>query len=49
MQNRYESVYGPEVWNVAKGEVTLEENVKDTALARIMVLASSSLISGLMS
>ena len=29
-QNQYESVYGSEVWNVALGDVTLEENVKET-------------------
>mgnify|MGYP002423734643 CR=1 FL=1 len=44
MQNRYESVYGPEVWNVAKGEVTLEENVKDTALARIAQIKTMCLL-----
>ena len=34
-QNQYENVYGSEIWNVALDEVTLEENVKDTVLAKI--------------
>ncbi len=44
MQNRYESVYGPEVWNVAKDDVTLEENVKETALARIAQIKTMCLL-----
>lgn len=35
VQNQYESVYGEEIWNVALDGVTLEENVKETVLARI--------------
>lgn len=34
-QSRYEDVYGAEVWNVSRGDVTLEDNVKQTVLARI--------------
>lgn len=44
MQNRYESVYGSEIWNVAKDNVTLEENVKDTALARIAQIKTMCLL-----
>lgn len=44
MQNRYESVYGPEVWSVAKDNVTLEENVKDTVLARIAQIKTMCLL-----
>ena len=33
-QNQYESVYGPEVWDVSLNGVTLEENVKETVLAK---------------
>ncbi|MCM1191041.1 MAG: peptidylprolyl isomerase [Butyrivibrio sp.] len=44
MQNRYESVYGPEIWNVAKDDVTLEENVKDTVLARIAQIKTMCLL-----
>ena len=35
IQNRYESVYGPEIWNTNVDGVTLEQNVKDIALAQI--------------
>lgn len=44
MQNRYESVYGPEVWNVSKDDVTLEENVKETVLARIAQIKTMCLL-----
>lgn len=44
MQNRYESVYGPEIWSVAKDNVTLEENVKDTVLARIAQIKTMCLL-----
>lgn len=43
-QNRYESVYGAEVWNVAKDNVTLEENVKETVLARIAQVKTMCLL-----
>lgn len=43
-QNRYESVYGPEVWNVEKDGVTLEENVKETVLARIAQIKTMCLL-----
>lgn len=35
IQNQYEGVYGAEIWNTALDGVTLEENVKETVLARI--------------
>ncbi|MDE6673397.1 MAG: hypothetical protein K2K19_01100, partial [Acetatifactor sp.] len=34
-QNQYESVYGEQIWSVESGGVTLEENVKDTVLAKL--------------
>ena len=34
-QNQYENVYGEEIWNVELEGVTLEENIKDTVLAKI--------------
>lgn len=43
-QNRYESVYGSEVWKVAKDDVTLEENVKETVLARIAQVKTMCLL-----
>jgi len=41
-QNQYENVYGSEIWDVALGEVTLEENVKDTVLAKIAQVKTMS-------
>ncbi len=35
IQNQYESIYGEEIWNTELDGVTLEENVKETVLARI--------------
>lgn len=35
IQNQYESVYGAEIWNTSLEGVTLEENVKETVLAKI--------------
>ena len=35
IQNSYESVYGSEIWNASLDGVSLEDNVKDTVLARI--------------
>ncbi len=35
MQNQYESVYGEEIWDAQYQGVTLEDNIKDTVLARI--------------
>lgn len=34
-QNQYEEVYGREIWNTEHNGVTLEENVKETVLAKI--------------
>ncbi|MBR1854433.1 MAG: peptidylprolyl isomerase [Lachnospiraceae bacterium] len=34
-QNQYEDVYGEEIWKVSLDGVTLEQNVKETVLARI--------------
>lgn len=34
-QNRYEEVFGEEIWDTKTDGVTLEENVKETALAQI--------------
>lgn len=34
-QNQYENVYGEEIWNVESGGMTLEDNVKDTVLAKL--------------
>lgn len=35
IQNQYEAVYGDEIWNASLNGVTLEDNIKETVLARI--------------
>lgn len=45
-QNQYESVYGPEVWNISVDGVTLEENVKDTVLAKIAQIKTMHQLAG---
>ena len=35
MQNRYETVYGEEIWSTSVGGVSFEENIKDSALSKI--------------
>lgn len=44
MQNRYESVYGQEIWNTNSKGVTLEDNVKDIALAQVAQIKTMSLM-----
>lgn len=44
IQNRYESVYGEEIWNTNVGGMTLEENVKDIALAQIARIKTMNLM-----
>lgn len=43
-QNQYEHVYGREIWDMALGEITLEENVKDTVLAKIAQIKTMGLM-----
>lgn len=43
-QNRYESVYGTEIWNTALEDITLEENVKETVLAKIAQIKTMYLL-----
>lgn len=43
-QNQYESVYGPEVWNISRDGVTLEENVKQTVLAKMAQIKTMYLL-----
>lgn len=47
-QNRYENVYGEEIWNVARGEETLEENVRETVLARVAQIKTMCLLAASM-
>ncbi len=43
-QNQYERVYGPEIWQANVDGITLEQNIKDTALARIAQIKSMNLL-----
>ena len=43
-QNQYENVYGEEIWNTSLNGVTLEENVKETVLARIAQIKTMYLL-----
>lgn len=44
IQNQYESVYGAEIWNINLGDMTLEQNVKDMALAQIAQIKTMNLM-----
>ncbi|MCD7726448.1 MAG: peptidylprolyl isomerase [Clostridiales bacterium] len=44
IQNRYESVYGAEIWDIDADGVTLEQNVKDIALAQIAQIKTMNLM-----
>ena len=44
MQNRYEDVYGAEVWNVALDDITLEQNVKEMVLAKLAQIKTMYLL-----
>lgn len=43
-QNQYEKVYGAEIWQASLDGVTLEENVKETVLARIAQIKTLNLL-----
>ena len=43
-QNQYESVYGNEIWNTSLDGVTLENNIKDTVLAKIAQIKTMNLL-----
>lgn len=44
IQNRYESVYGSKIWDTNLEGVTLEENVKDIAIAQIAQIKTMNLM-----
>lgn len=44
IQNRYESVYGSEIWGIRADGVTIEENVKNIALAQIAQIKTMNLM-----
>ena len=43
-QNQYEGVFGEEIWKASVDGITLEQNVKDTALARIAQIKTMNLL-----
>lgn len=43
-QNQYENVFGAEIWNVTQGDMTLEENIMETVLAKIAQVKSMYLL-----
>ena len=43
-QNQYENVYGSRIWEISRDGVTLEENVKETVLAKIAQIKSMYLL-----
>lgn len=43
-QNQYETVYGEQIWETSLDGVTLEENVKETVLARMAQVKSMTLL-----
>ena len=43
-QNQYEEVYGEEIWQTSLDGVTLEENVKETVLAKIAQIKTLNLL-----
>ncbi|MCM1266823.1 MAG: peptidylprolyl isomerase [Bacteroidales bacterium] len=44
IQNRYENVYGSEIWGISADGVTIEENVKNIALAQIAQIKTMNLM-----
>lgn len=43
-QNQYENAYGVEIWDTTLGDITLEENVKETVLAKIAQIKTMYLL-----
>ena len=43
-QNRYESVYGDDIWNVSSGEVTLEQKIKDSVAFKLAQVKTLNLL-----
>lgn len=43
-QNQYENVYGSEIWKTSVGDITLEDNIKDTVLAKIAQIKTMYLL-----
>lgn len=43
-KNQYEEIFGEEVWNTSHEGITLEENIKETVLARIAKIKAMNLL-----
>jgi len=43
-QNRYESVYGGDIWNISSGDVTLEQKIKDSVAFKIAQVKTLNLL-----
>ena len=43
-KNQYEEVFGEEIWNTSHEDITLEENIKDTVLAKIAKIKAMNLL-----
>lgn len=44
MQNKYENVYGSQIWEANSNNITLEDNVKDVVLAKLAQLKCMQLL-----
>lgn len=44
IQNQYENIYGPEIWEKDFNGITLEENIKETVLAQVSRIKTMSLL-----
>ncbi|MBQ7066368.1 MAG: peptidylprolyl isomerase [Lachnospiraceae bacterium] len=44
IQNQYESIYGPQIWNTKLEDTTLQEKVKDTVIARVAQIKTMNLL-----
>lgn len=44
IQNRYEEVYGSQIWSVSNNDVSMESRVKDTVAARIAQVKTMNLL-----
>ncbi len=44
IQDQYENAYGEEIWDIDSGNTTLEDNVKDIALAQIAQIKTMNLM-----
>ncbi len=43
-QNRYESVYGGDIWNVSSGDVSLEQKIKDSVAFKLAQVKTLNLL-----